>query len=200
MTPSTPTVPTMSGQDLMPSIEPSSAPTAPMPGRSDKLMSNIEAASKDPRTGSQWATTSPSPGDPRYQYEEETQPFRPIYSLTETGLSSPSQPGIDYETYDPEPRPNSRHWLTSYSPSHWQRETALTWTAPPDERFNSFDYDYEMFGRLDDVAPWMQRVDRNIPYFSQPRYDLPAAPFPLPDSPNYHPYPNIPYAPHLRRV
>ncbi|PBK65760.1 hypothetical protein ARMSODRAFT_1022190 [Armillaria solidipes] len=35
-----------------------------------------------------------------------------------------------------------RPWQTPYSPSHWQRETAQTWTEPPhSEDFGVFNYD-----------------------------------------------------------
>ncbi|PBK76315.1 hypothetical protein ARMSODRAFT_969055 [Armillaria solidipes] len=152
------------------------------------------------KIGSQWPTTSPSPEDPCYQYEEETQPFRPIYLPTKTGPNGPPQPETGYETYDLEPRLNNGPWSMPYSPSPWQRKTAQTWMAPPSERFNTFHYDYETFGELNEVAPWTQRAGRNAPYFSPTQYDFPSYPFPLPDSPNQHSYPNAPYAPHPRRV
>ncbi|PBK71772.1 hypothetical protein ARMSODRAFT_1016760 [Armillaria solidipes] len=75
--------------------------------------------------------------------------------------------------------------------------------ALPSEVFDHFNYDYETFGELDEVAPWMQRVDSNVPYFSQSQHNFPIAPFPLPDSPTWeHPQQVQYYAPqhHPRRT
>ncbi|SJL17378.1 uncharacterized protein ARMOST_20928 [Armillaria ostoyae] len=193
--------PTTSGLASTPLTTPISAPTAPMPGRYDGSTSRIEVNSRDPKTESQWPTTSPSLEDPRYQYTGEMRPSRPIYSPIEIESNGPPQQEIAYETYDLEPRPSSRHWSTPFSPLPWQRQTILTWTAPHSERFNTFHYNYETFGGLDEVTPWTQRVDRNVPYFSQsqyaPTYDLPRYLLPLPDSPNQSHHAS---APHPRRI
>ncbi|SJL16942.1 uncharacterized protein ARMOST_20476 [Armillaria ostoyae] len=47
--------------------------------------------------------------------------------------------------HDHEQSLNSESLQTPYSPSHWQRETVPTWTAPPED-FDIFNYDRETFG------------------------------------------------------
>ncbi|PBK60937.1 hypothetical protein ARMSODRAFT_1026027 [Armillaria solidipes] len=147
----------------------------------DAIDRAILVNSKDQKTGYPWDTISPSTEGPSYHDEEERQPYRPVYSPTETESSTPPQQETGYWTPDPEPMLNNRRWSTPYSPSPWQRETALTWTAPPSERFDTFHYDEGTFRGFNN-------------------YDLPRYPFPLPDSPNQQYQPNTPYAPHPQRI
>ncbi|PBK63775.1 hypothetical protein ARMSODRAFT_1023676 [Armillaria solidipes] len=193
-TPSTPMVMTTSGPASTPLTAPTLDPTNPTPGKSGESTSKVEVDLRGLRTGSPWCTTSPSQGGPRYQYEEETLPSRPDSSTTEIEWNGPLQRETDYETYDPEQQTSRGHWSTPYSHSPWQRETAQTWTAPFDERFDTFHQDEETFGWTDDTDNYDMEYrgltttpsqdDRDYRgYTTAPYYDLPRYPFPLPDSP-----------------
>ncbi|PBK66577.1 hypothetical protein ARMSODRAFT_1021374 [Armillaria solidipes] len=154
-----------------------------MPGRSGESTLRVEAGLRDPRTGSKWRITLPSPEALHSRYEEETQPFRPASFITATAQSTPRQQGIAFETSTPAPITNNAHWSTPYSPSPWQRETAQTWMAPFDERFDTFHQDKATFGWTDDDEDYEEEYGNYPDYTRAPAYDLPRYPFPLPDSP-----------------
>ncbi|SJL04352.1 uncharacterized protein ARMOST_07718 [Armillaria ostoyae] len=193
-TPSTHMEGTTSGPNSALLTESFSDPIAPRPGSSDGSTSSSEATSTPRMSESQWATTSPSPASPCFHNTEETLPWRPEYSPTETAQNTPPPPEIRYQMLAPEPRPSSASWLTTYS--HWplQRETAQTWMAPP-EVFNDFNYDQETFGNY---TPELSRDYRG--YTPAPTISFYNAPFPLPNSPNWEYQPPTNYPTHPRRL
>ncbi|SJK99385.1 uncharacterized protein ARMOST_02681 [Armillaria ostoyae] len=167
---------TTSGQNLAPLTKSSSAPIAPRFGSSDGSTLSNKALSTPRMSEYQWATTSPSPASPHFHDVEETLPWRPEYLPTETEQSAQPPLGIQYRTPTPEPRQNNASWSTTYS--HWPslRETASTWTAPPE-----FSGDYRG-------------------YTPVPVTSFYNALFPLPDSPNWEYQHPTNYPLHPRRI
>ncbi|SJL04215.1 uncharacterized protein ARMOST_07576 [Armillaria ostoyae] len=85
-----------------------------------------------------------------------------------------------------EPIENRSSWSSRYST--WSPANEQPTMSSTNNRFDSFEYDDEEVGELDEVAPWLPRVDDYVPY---PYFS--TALVPLPDSPNWE------YHTHQRR-
>ncbi|SJL14064.1 uncharacterized protein ARMOST_17517 [Armillaria ostoyae] len=160
-------------------------------GSSDALTSSSEAGSRDRKTESGWGGTSPSPEDPQSPEEEETQRYEHAFTPTVSERNTPQRQGTGSTTHDQGHRRSNAPLPTYYSPLHWQKETALTSTAPPD--FDNFNQDQETFGWADDEEDIALDYQGYAPaptddrdywgYTTAP--DFYHQPFPLPDSPTY---------------
>ncbi|PBK60327.1 hypothetical protein ARMSODRAFT_1026720 [Armillaria solidipes] len=69
---------------------------------------------------------------------------------------------------------SSATWRSPYmqSPYGWETTWTWTWMESTSNEFDNFNYNYRTFEELDEVTPWMQRIDKYVPY-----------PFTLPNSP-----------------
>ncbi|PBK75388.1 hypothetical protein ARMSODRAFT_1012848 [Armillaria solidipes] len=163
--------PTTSGTNSPMLTEKSLDPTTPRPGSYEDVTSKLASIS-GATTGLQWDGTSQWRGESQSQEEGETRPLWPEYSLIETERYTFLHPDIYYRAPDGDiQNRNNETWTEPYSSSPPDSDE---WMNRPlnFDQFNNFHYDYGTFGELDEVAPWTQWVDSNVPY-----------PFPLPDMP-----------------
>ncbi|SJL07035.1 uncharacterized protein ARMOST_10378 [Armillaria ostoyae] len=123
-TPSTHTEGIISGQNLAPSTELSSAPIIPRPGSSNGLTSSNDTHSSPQTNESRWATTSPSPTSRPFHDVEETQPSRQEYLPIATELNEPPPPETQWRALAPEQKPNNKSWSTTSS--HWPSQRGTT--------------------------------------------------------------------------
>ncbi|SJL17461.1 uncharacterized protein ARMOST_21012 [Armillaria ostoyae] len=141
--------------------------------------------SRGPRTESGWGGTSPSPEVHQSQDGDETQRYALASMRTDSAQSIRPPLGTEFTSYDQEQMRSNEPSPTSYWPSHLPRETAPTWTAPPD--FDNFNQDPETFGWADEEEEMNTALDYDDRdyrgYTSAP--DFYHQPFPLPDSPGY---------------
>ncbi|SJK97314.1 uncharacterized protein ARMOST_00566 [Armillaria ostoyae] len=125
---------------------------------------------------------------------DERVPMGYYLAITKIERSAPPPLGTRYQMLIPELRPNNANWSTTYS--HWplQRETVLTWMAPP-ESFDTFNYDEGTFGGYATELP------RDYGgYTPAPHQSFYTAPFPLPDSPNWEYQHPVPHQTHPCRI
>ncbi|KAK0435782.1 hypothetical protein EV421DRAFT_1908475 [Armillaria borealis] len=154
---------TMSGPPSHQLTYNSSVPIEQRPGNYEDKTWSTEPQSLNPVQGEPWIDTLPR--------HKATPSYLPALRPTSMQGSSP----IDTESYtllqlegywndyDHGQRDNRRYSPISYGLWPDERETAPTWTAPYDEGFDTFNYDYGTFGGMDNVIPWTPRVD-NVPH------------------------------------
>ncbi|SJL10465.1 uncharacterized protein ARMOST_13851 [Armillaria ostoyae] len=158
-----------------------------------------------------WVGTSPSPEDPQSRGEEETPTYERGYTPTGSVPNTQQPPATEYTTLVPTRPRSSAPSLTSYWPSHSQRETDPIWMAPPD--FDNFNQDQETFGWADEeeeeatalaYGSYEGNTSTSLEdgdyrgYTSAPHFY--HQPFPLPDSPTYAGTYQTPPPHHPRRI
>ncbi|SJL11281.1 uncharacterized protein ARMOST_14684 [Armillaria ostoyae] len=154
------------------SIEISSDQNDPMPGRYEGTTSRHDITSA-PRSAYQWGFGSQPVTETTYHDWAEKQSLLPASSRTGTDPDTARTQDPDYRAHT-EAEPTKNNWPSKRpskpSPDNW--EIAQTWSeASASAGQNDFDNFY-----YDDYNPYAE--------------ELPAAPFPLPDSPSheYHPH------------
>ncbi|PBK71696.1 hypothetical protein ARMSODRAFT_973297 [Armillaria solidipes] len=151
------------------------SPTEWQPTPSTLMVLNTSGTSSPPSTGKSLGPTTPWPGS----YKDMMSKLTSIpEAMTECQWDGTSQ--WTEEIQFPNGDKMQQSWR-EYSPIETERYMVLhldsyyeghTWMGPPNfNQFDTFNYDYGSFRELDEVAPWTQRMDRNVSY-----------PFRLPDS------------------
>ncbi|SJL00960.1 uncharacterized protein ARMOST_04273 [Armillaria ostoyae] len=146
----------------------------PSPGTYEEMTSRYGITSQ-PITEYRWTSTSPPPMVTSYRAWDERQSSRLGSLKTEIDPAMAPSQGVDYKVPIEEGLTRSR-WQskTPSKPWHDSWETAPTWKEEDQNDFDHFHYDYN-------------------PYIEE----LPAAPFPLPDSPSWT---TPTHLPHPRRL
>ncbi|SJL17948.1 uncharacterized protein ARMOST_21519 [Armillaria ostoyae] len=173
---STPTGSTTSGRGSKRSTGTYSDRNDPSPGRYEGMTSRYDIPSQ-PITEYQWIPTSPPPTATNYHAWDERQSSRLGFLQTEIDPSTAPSQGIDYMA--PIEEEHMRNRLPSKASSktwHDNWETAPTWKEADQNDFDHFHYDYN-------------------PYIEE----LPAAPFPLPDSPSWAAPTHLPHPRRLQK-
>lgn len=166
MTPLTPGDSTMSGQNSLMLTKQHSAPTELPPGNSGGKMSNPKWIGSPEPIENTW-TSSLRLIKEMNSWEDTLMPRSQPGSLpTETRSYTPPFQANRSKIYTPERRKSRGSWNGPYTPLHYYRETALTWTVPPTNPFDGFQYDEEMFGQgfeLSQVAEEMYNLLEPLP-------------------------------------
>ncbi|SJL16292.1 uncharacterized protein ARMOST_19812 [Armillaria ostoyae] len=160
----------MSGTNSLLSTSSSSAPTTLPPGNYGNETSRPDTSFTQ-TTGHQWAGTSPWSEAIPFPKSAEMPPSQPAYTTTGIAATMVPPPDTYYKDDQEDEQPeNSSSWSSPFSNWPLASETRMPLSS---NQFDSFHYNYETFGRLDEVTSRTEREGRQyVPY-----------PFQLPDSP-----------------
>ncbi|KAK0231833.1 hypothetical protein EDD85DRAFT_793505 [Armillaria nabsnona] len=181
-TPSILTGSTTSGMSSNRSTETSSVPTESMPGNSDAPMSKPERSGPTRTPVRTWSISSPSTEELPSPLDNPEM-LKSRHGYTPTGFRNYSDhiPATDAPIYTPEPKRNSASYSASSFTYPGYRETVPTWTDPPTNPFDGFQYAFEPGFKPsqipEDVPDFYVGPSRERPGF------YPSFPQPLPDSP-----------------